>query len=222
MVDSEILMALLKKKGFSFTEDLRFARVFIINTCAFIESAKQESIDAILEAASFKEKKSDNGKLLIVTGCLSQRYPNELRKEIPQIDAVFGTSDFVKIPQFICHSEARMAEESNKILRRHGVYPERSRRGAPQNDIGLGFMDLIVTHNNADFDAFGSAIAACKLYPNSKILLPGSQEQMVRRFLSLSKDKIRVESERTCDFSDIDRLIIVDTRHKSRIGQAKE
>ncbi len=83
-------------------------------------------------------------------------------------------------------------------------------------------MDLIVTHNNADFDAFGSAIAACKLYPNSRILLPGSQEQMVRRFLSLSKDKIRVESERTCDFSDIDRLIIVDTRHKSRIGQAKE
>ncbi|MCK4463117.1 MAG: radical SAM protein, partial [Candidatus Omnitrophica bacterium] len=140
MVDSEILMALLKKKGFSFTEDLRFARVFIINTCAFIESAKQESIDAILEAASFKEKKSDNGKLLIVTGCLSQRYPNELRKEIPQIDAVFGTSDFVKIPQFICHSEARRAEESNKILRRHGVYPERSRRGTPQNDISVQFV----------------------------------------------------------------------------------
>ncbi|GAF68630.1 unnamed protein product, partial [marine sediment metagenome] len=81
-------------------------------------------------------------------------------------------------------------------------------------------MDLIVTHNNADFDAFSSAIAAKKAYPNSKILLPGSQEQSVRRFLSLSKDKIQVESEKTCDFSDIDRLILVDTRHRSRIGKA--
>ncbi len=91
-------MALLKKKGFSFTEDLKIARVFIINTCAFTESAKQESIDAILEAVSFKKK-------LIVTGCLSQRYKDELKKEIPQIDGVFGTADFVKIPEFIDRSE---------------------------------------------------------------------------------------------------------------------
>lgn len=83
-------------------------------------------------------------------------------------------------------------------------------------------MDLIVTHNNADFDAFGSAIAAKKLYPDSKILLPGSQERAVREFLSLSKDKIRVESEKACDFSDVSRLIILDTRHRSRIGKAEE
>jgi len=81
-------------------------------------------------------------------------------------------------------------------------------------------MDLIVTHNNADFDAFGSAIAAHKLYPNSEILLPGSQEESVRRFLSLSRDIINVETEKTCDFSGIDRLVIVDTRHRSRIGRA--
>lgn len=106
MVDSEVLMALLKKKGFSFTEDLKIARVFIINTCAFIESAKQESIDAILEAASFKEKGINSEKLLIVAGCLPQRYSQELKKEIPEIDGIFGSADFVKIPDFISGSKA--------------------------------------------------------------------------------------------------------------------
>lgn len=81
-------------------------------------------------------------------------------------------------------------------------------------------MDLIVTHNNADFDAFSSLVAAKKIYPDSKLLLPGSQERAVREFLSLVKDKIRIEREKTCDLSGIQRLIIVDTRHKSRIGSA--
>ncbi|NQT23294.1 MAG: CBS domain-containing protein [Candidatus Omnitrophica bacterium] len=81
-------------------------------------------------------------------------------------------------------------------------------------------MDLIVTHNNADFDALGAVIAAQKLYPNSKLLLPGSAEKSVREFLALTKDKICLESEKTCDFSDIKKLVIVDTRHKSRIGKA--
>lgn len=83
-------------------------------------------------------------------------------------------------------------------------------------------MDLIVTHNNADFDGFSSLVAAKKIYPNSKLLMPGSQERAVREFLSLVKDKITVESERTCDLTDVNRLIIVDTRHKSRIGMAAQ
>ncbi len=83
-------------------------------------------------------------------------------------------------------------------------------------------MDLIVTHNNADFDGFSSLVAAKKLYPGAKLLMPGSQERAVREFLSLVKDKIAVESERTCDLSDVKRLIILDTRHKSRIGIAAE
>ncbi|OGW53712.1 MAG: hypothetical protein A2Y81_08735 [Nitrospirae bacterium RBG_13_43_8] len=83
-------------------------------------------------------------------------------------------------------------------------------------------MDLIVTHNNADFDALSSLVAARKLYPNSKLLLPGSQEKSVREFLSLVKDKINIEMEKTCDLNNVDRLIIVDTRHKSRIGIAAQ
>ncbi len=81
-------------------------------------------------------------------------------------------------------------------------------------------MDLIITHNNADFDGFSSLVAAKKLYPNSKLLLPGSQERAVREFLSLVKDEISVEREKTCNLNDVNRLIIVDTRHKSRIGVA--
>lgn len=83
-------------------------------------------------------------------------------------------------------------------------------------------MDLITTHINADFDALGSLVAAKKLYPNSRLLLPGSQEKAVREFLALSKDLIIVESEKECDISNIDRLILVDTRHRGRIGIASQ
>lgn len=81
-------------------------------------------------------------------------------------------------------------------------------------------MDLIVTHTNADFDALGSLIAAKKIYPNSRLLLPGSPERAVREFLSLFKDVIKVENEKECVLTDVDRIIVVDTRHKSRIGIA--
>lgn len=81
-------------------------------------------------------------------------------------------------------------------------------------------MDLIVTHTNADFDALSSLVAAGKLYPKARLLLPGSQEKAVRSFLSLIKDKIRIESEKTCRVDDVTRLIIVDNRHRSRIGLA--
>jgi len=83
-------------------------------------------------------------------------------------------------------------------------------------------VDLIVTHNNADFDAFSSLVAAKKLYPRAKLLMPGSQERAVREFLSLVKDEITFEKERTCNLDNIKRLILVDTRHKSRIGVASK
>ncbi|MFA5142732.1 MAG: CBS domain-containing protein [Candidatus Omnitrophota bacterium] len=83
-------------------------------------------------------------------------------------------------------------------------------------------MDLITTHINADFDALGSLVAAKKLYPDSRLLLPGSQEEAVREFLALAKELVAVESERECRLDDVDRLILVDTRHASRIGIAAE
>ena len=83
-------------------------------------------------------------------------------------------------------------------------------------------MDLITTHKNADFDALGSLVAAGKLYPGARLLLPGSQEKAVRSFLSLVKDEIKIEDEKTCRMDDVTRLIVVDNRHRSRIGNAAD
>ena len=83
-------------------------------------------------------------------------------------------------------------------------------------------MDLITTHTNADFDALGSLVAAKKLYPNSRLLLPGSQEEAVQDFLALARELVLVEGEKECRTDDVKRLILVDTRHRSRIGIAAE
>ena len=83
-------------------------------------------------------------------------------------------------------------------------------------------MDLIVSHKNADFDALSSLVAAKKLYPRAKLLLPGSWEKAVRNFMALFKDEIMVENEKTCELAKVKRLIIVDNRHKSRIGVAAD
>ena len=83
-------------------------------------------------------------------------------------------------------------------------------------------MDLIVTHAAADFDALSSLVAAKKLYPHSRLFLAGSQEKNVREFLSLSKDLLELENDKSCRIDDISRVILVDTRHKGRIGKAAE
>ncbi|KJJ85369.1 tRNA nucleotidyltransferase/poly(A) polymerase [Candidatus Omnitrophus magneticus] len=83
-------------------------------------------------------------------------------------------------------------------------------------------MDLIISHKDADFDALSSIITVKKLYPNAKLLLPGSQEKSVRNFLSLFKDEIPLENEKIFPFDKVQRLIIVDNRHKNRLGKAGE
>jgi len=83
-------------------------------------------------------------------------------------------------------------------------------------------MDLITTHTNADFDALASMIAARKLYPNAKLVLPGSQERAVREFMSLSEDLVKIEYEKNISLDNIDRLIIVETRFTRRIGRMEQ
>ena len=83
-VDSEQILGMLKENGFEITNDESRAEVIIVNTCGFINPAKEESIGAILEMA--QHKKGGNCRLLVVTGCLSQRYPKELREELPEVD----------------------------------------------------------------------------------------------------------------------------------------
>ena len=95
LVDSEHMLAQLAEAGVTIVDDVADADVAVINTCGFIESAKQEAIQTILETAELK--KNGQLKALIVTGCLVQRYPEEITEEMPEIDAVLGTGSYTNI-----------------------------------------------------------------------------------------------------------------------------
>lgn len=92
LVDSEEMLGLLASHGYSITDDETAADVIVINTCCFIHDAKEESIQTILEMAEYR--KSGSCKALLVTGCMAQRYQKEIREEIPEVDAVLGTTAF--------------------------------------------------------------------------------------------------------------------------------
>ena len=99
LVDSEVMLGLARDAGHELTRNPEDADVLVVNTCAFIDSAKQESIDAILEMA--QHKVNGNCQRLVVTGCLGERYREELRTEIPEIDAVLGTGEVPEIVRAI-------------------------------------------------------------------------------------------------------------------------
>ena len=95
LVDTEVMLGLLASRGYEMTDDERQADIIVINTCCFIHDAKEESIQNILEMAEYK--KSGQVKALIVTGCLAQRYRQEILDEIPEVDEVLGTTAYDKI-----------------------------------------------------------------------------------------------------------------------------
>jgi ribosomal protein S12 methylthiotransferase len=95
LVDSEVMLGLAQQEGHELTRDAADADVLIVNTCAFIDKAKQESIDTILEMA--EHKKTGACRKLIVTGCMAERYRDELRAQIPEIDALLGTGEVPEI-----------------------------------------------------------------------------------------------------------------------------
>lgn len=99
LVDSEMMIGMLAERGHIITDDEKEAEVVVVNTCCFILDAKQESIDTILQMAELK--KTGNMKALLVTGCLGERYREEIQKEIPQVDAILGTNSFDKIADAI-------------------------------------------------------------------------------------------------------------------------
>ena len=114
LVDAEIMMGILNEKGYKLTGNFEEADVILVNTCGFIESAKQESIQTILEFAELKE--TANLKLLIVTGCLAQRYADELKEEIPEIDAIVGTGSYQNIDEILAElSEKHQIVSLNNI-----------------------------------------------------------------------------------------------------------
>ena len=104
LVDSEVMVGLAERAGHSITPDPADADVLVVNTCAFIDSAKKESIDALLEMA--EHKKAGRCQRLIVTGCLGERYRDELRRELPEVDVVLGTNE---VPTIVGAIEDRHA-----------------------------------------------------------------------------------------------------------------
>lgn len=99
LVDTEHMLGILREKGFEFTDDERQADVIAVNTCCFINDAKEESINTILEMAQYKQ--DGVCKALVVSGCLAHRYQEELTSEIPEVDAFIGTSSYDKIAEVI-------------------------------------------------------------------------------------------------------------------------
>lgn len=108
-VDSEIMLGVMNK-NYEITNNPKEADIIIVNTCGFIESAKQESIDTILEMADYKNKYKC--KLLIATGCLTQRYGEDLKKLMPEIDIMLGVNDYSKIDKFINEFIAKNTNEN--------------------------------------------------------------------------------------------------------------
>lgn len=120
LVDSEIMTGELIKNGFEITGDAESADVIVVNTCAFIDEAKSEAIDTILEMNTYR----DRGQLkkLIVTGCMAERYKDEILRELPEVDAIVGVSRFDEIASVI-------KDEGNTFLgNENAAYPEQAKR----------------------------------------------------------------------------------------------
>lgn len=99
LVDSEVMLGILRDQGYGFTDDEAEADIIIVNTCCFIGDAKEESVNTLLQMAEYRKKGSC--KALIVTGCLAQRYRREIMDEIPEADAVLGTTAYDRIAESI-------------------------------------------------------------------------------------------------------------------------
>jgi ribosomal protein S12 methylthiotransferase len=113
LVDSEVMLGMAEKDGHEITADASQADVLVVNTCAFIDRAKQESIDTILEMAELKKQAA--GRKLVVTGCMAERYRDELKKEIPEIDAIYGTGEVEGLAGFVSGMVSRQPANTHAL-----------------------------------------------------------------------------------------------------------
>jgi ribosomal protein S12 methylthiotransferase len=123
LVDSEVMMGILTQAGAELTPDAEDADVIVVNTCSFIGSAQQESIDTILEMARHKVKAGGKAKRLVVAGCLVERFHDEILKNIPEVDAVVGTGELDKILSAAGVLEAPRAASPFNILTSNALAP---------------------------------------------------------------------------------------------------
>ncbi len=126
LVDTEVMLGIIKRAGWRIEEDIYSSDIAVINTCGFIKDAKEESIDAILKVARLK--KEGRLKALIVTGCLSERYKEELVKELPEVDAFLGTGNFFDIAEVI----KKLSLNGDRLKIKTGNFINSARNGVPR------------------------------------------------------------------------------------------
>src|SRR5882762_7088273 len=118
LVDSEVMLGTLLKDGIEITNDASQADVVIVNTCSFIDSAQEESVDAILQSAELREA-TNRGQGLIVSGCLPQRFREELPKLLPEVDAFMGIDQVAQVGdivrQALTHRQERLENSKVKV-----------------------------------------------------------------------------------------------------------
>ena len=143
-LDTEVMLGALSLSDFAIAERIEDADVAIVNTCAFIESAREESIQAILDVADLR----DAGRLraLLVTGCMPQRYGDELAKELPEVDAFIGTSQYPNVPEILGEVLAGRSRGLYVEARRTHLYDHRS----PRLLIGPGHSAYVKTSEGCD------------------------------------------------------------------------
>ena len=110
LVDAEIMLGSLLKHGVEITNDAASADALIVNTCSFIDAAQEESVDAILESAQLREAQN-RGQALIVSGCLSQRFRDELPKLFPEVDAFMGIDQVAQVSQIVKQAHEHRAQK---------------------------------------------------------------------------------------------------------------
>src|SRR3974390_2138407 len=120
LVDGEIMLGTLLKNGVEITNEAAEADAVIVNTCSFIDSAQQESVDAILESAQVREA-NNRGQGLVVSGCLTQRFRNDLPTALPEVDAFMGIDQVAQAPEIV---RSALAVRASKLDGAHQTLPK--------------------------------------------------------------------------------------------------
>ncbi len=141
LVDAEIMLGSLLKSGVEITNDAAQADALIVNTCSFIDSAQEESVDTILESAEVREAKN-RGQSLIVSGCLPQRFRDELPKLLPEVDAFMGIDQVAHVSDIVKQAVARRAEKLSTA--------SQSKAQGPRPKIVARLAELNKSHDTAE------------------------------------------------------------------------
>src|SRR5689334_19091310 len=168
LVDAEIMLGSLVKSGVEITNDAAQADVVIVNTCSFIDSAQEESVDAILESAELREAQN-RGQGLIVSGCLPQRFREELPKLLPEVDAFMGIDQVAQVSQIVQQALLHRAERLKA--------PKKPKLQNPKSSIVDRFAELDKGRSTTSHEAEEELRGTEKFGKTKTVVAPGAGVQ---------------------------------------------